>query len=132
VAKNSLIRNYGLYYLLESECESLPAGKLAHALTLFYVGQDGIVPIAIGTAIPDYELHMRVYTSLYRFVSVCTSLSCSRTIVEDYRDLHPFGGNTGAKTGTIARRMMPPPRFISKETVNNGYETGIYSTSESH
>jgi hypothetical protein len=49
---------------------------------------------------PDYELLMRVYTDLYGFVSVCTSLFCNRIIVKDFMVLHPFGGNTGTKTGT--------------------------------
>ena len=50
---------------------------------------------------PDYELLMRVSIDLYRFVSVCTSLSCCTTIVKDSRDLYRFGGNTGTKTGTL-------------------------------
>jgi len=49
---------------------------------------------------PDYERQMRVSTGLHRFVSVCTSLSCCRVIVKDYRVLYQFGGNTGTKTGT--------------------------------
>ena len=60
----------------------------------------GIVPIAIGTATPDYERIMRVSTDLFRFVSVCTSLFCNRIIVKDYTDLYRYGGNTGTKTGT--------------------------------
>jgi len=48
---------------------------------------------------PDYELLMCLSTDLYRFVSLCTSLSCCEVIVKYSRDLYRFGGNTGAETG---------------------------------
>ena len=65
---------------------------------------------------PEYERQMWVSMGLHRFVSVCTSLFCSRIIVKDYNDLYTYGGNTGTKTGTKIEKS----EYISPEFLRSG------------